>query len=128
MMNDTNLIEAQRLIEITNQVNERFDAYSRMVRSEITLARLMQDEVKVSMLAGALKSARNNVIKMENQLAKVLLSTAVVDDLVGELSGVSDEADGLLDDMERLGKTLDRIKQGADIIVKTVKVVAKFVV
>ena len=127
-MNDTNLIEAQRLIEITNQVNERFDAYSRMVRSEITLARLMQDEVKVSMLEGALKSARNNVIKMEKQLAKVLLSTAVVDDLVGELSGVSDEADELLDEMENLGKTFDRIKMGADIIVKTVKVVAKFVV
>ncbi len=127
-MNDTNLIEAQRLIEITNQVNERFDAYSRMVRSEITLARLMQDEVKVSMLEGALKSARNNVIKMEKQLAKVLLSTAVVDDLVGELNGVSDEADKLLDEMENLGKTFDRIKMGADIIVKTVKVVAKFVV
>ncbi len=127
-MNDTNLIEAQRLIEITNQVNERFDAYSRMVRSEITLARLMQDEVKVSMLEGALKSARNNVIKMEKQLAKVLLSTAVVDDLVGELNGVSDEADELLDEMENLGKTFDRIKMGADIIVKTVKVVAKFVV
>ena len=127
-MNDTNLIEAQRLIEITNQVNERFDAYSRMVRSEITLARLMQDEVKVSMLEGALKSARNNVIKMEKQLAKVLLSTAVVDDLVGELRGVSDEADELLDEMENLGKTFDRIKMGADIIVKTVKVVAKFVV
>ncbi len=127
-MNDTNLIEAQRLIEITNQVNERFDAYSRMVRSEITLARLMQDEVKVSMLEGALKSARNNVIKMEKQLAKVLLSTAVVDDLVGELNSVSDEADELLDEMENLGKTFDRIKMGADIIVKTVKVVAKFVV
>ena len=127
-MNDTNLIEAQRLIEITNQVNERFDAYSRMVRSEITLARFLQDEVKVSMREGALKSARNNVIKMENQLAKVLLSTAVVDDLVGELSGVSDEADELLDEMENLGKTFDRIKMGADIIVKTVKVVAKFVV
>ena len=127
-MNDTDLIEAQRLIEITNQVNERFDAYSRMVRSEITLARLMQDEVKVSMLEGALKSARNNVIKMEKQLAKVLLSTAVVDDLVGELNSVSDEADELLDEMENLGKTFDRIKMGADIIVKTVKVVAKFVV
>jgi predicted transcriptional regulator len=97
-----------------------------MVRSEITLARFMRDEVRVSMLEGALKSARSNVIKMEKQLAKVLLSTAVVDDLVGELNGVSDEADELLDEMENLGKTFDRIKMGADIIVKTVKVVAKF--
>lgn len=127
-MAETNLDQAERLITIMNEVNERFDAYTRTVRSEITRAIFRGDRVEAAMLDGALKSARKDVTTMERNLARVLLSSEVVDQLVGELEGVAGEADQLLADLAAHGKTLDRIKLGADIIAKAVKTVAKFVV
>lgn len=120
--------DAQRIVAATQAAQERFDAYSRQVRAEITMALFQGNEARAAMLEGALKQAARDVNKMERMLQRVLLSNAVVDDVVGGLEGVAAEADALLEEMERLGRTLDRIAKGAEIITKALQTLARFVV
>jgi len=120
--------DIQRLLAITRKANEIFDEYARVVRQEILLARLQKDPTRVVMLEAALKSARTDLDKMERALGKKLLSTAVVDSLETELLQKGKEARKLLEEMERLGKTLDRIKQVADLTSQALQAVTKLIV
>jgi len=119
--------EIERLLAITRKAYEIFDEYARVVRQEILLARLQRDQSKVVMLEAALKSARGDVDKMERQLGKKLLSTSVVDSLESALGQKGQEAQALLKEMEALGKTLDRIKQGADLAAQALQTVMTLV-
>jgi chromosome segregation ATPase len=119
--------EMQRMLAVTRKAYEIFDAYALVVRQEILAARFQRDQAKVAMLEAALKSARSDVDKLEKALGKALLSTALVDSLEAELSGKAKQAQDLLEEMERLGKTLDRIAKGAEIATQALQTVSRLI-
>lgn len=116
--------EVNRLLSITQEANKIFDAYARAVRAEILKARLARDLVSVAMLEAALKSARNDVDKMERQLGRALLSSELVDRIEGELTGKAKEANDLIQEMEAFGRTLERVRQGAEIAAAALRTVS----
>lgn len=126
-MADDTTKNAQRLVEVNREIQDKFAAYVRVVRDDILMSRFMGNEARAVMLEAGLKSARRDIEKMEQKLAKVLLSNAVVDALVGELQQVSAEADKLLKEMENLKKAFERMEQVANVISKALGIVTKFI-
>lgn len=127
-MGDELIEEAERLIKITQEAHRIFDEYAGAVSIEILRARLKRDQITVDMLEVAVKSARANVEKMERQLGKALLSTALVDQVEGALKSKAKEAEDLVADMKQFGATLDKVKQGADIVTAALRTVSGIVV
>lgn len=124
MTDDTE--RAHQIIEINREANERFDEFARILIAEIQLADFNGDETRADALAGIQKNATKNIRKLNTDVRKVIKSTAVVEDVVSGLRGVAEEADEELKKLKSFGESLDKIKQGADIIVRAVQTVAKF--
>jgi predicted transcriptional regulator len=119
--------EMERMLAVTRKAYAIFDAFALAVRQEILLARFQRDQAKVAMLEAALKSARSDLDKMEKALGRALLSTTLVDSLEAELGGKASQAEELLQEMERLGKTLDRIAKGAEIAAQALQTVTRLI-
>lgn len=127
MSNKETLSKIKKLKEISRSISSKFDALYKETQDELLVAEFFGETQKALDIRAQRKRARKSVDKALDLLVSQTLSSETVNDLVKALKGQSREAAELLKQMQKLGRTLDRIKKAADLAASVLTTVLKFI-
>ena len=115
MTKDNTMKKLDQLVKLDRKAEKMFSKFNKGIRRELVRAMVAQDTAKVEALKAYREDVRSSMEEIDRQLEKLLLSREVADHIEAELKASVKKAEDLSKEMDKFGRTLDRVAKVAQL-------------